>query len=307
MKKSDRILVTGSDGLLGSSIIRELKSQKFKYIFKINRKVCDLENKYQTNKKIKSIKPHYIFHCANKVYGIRGNLNNKFKMININNLINSNLLNAIEKIKIKKFIAIGSSAGYPDKNKKLKENDFLKEVPHLSEFYYGISKRDLLYQLQALKESNKLKFNYVIMNNLYGIGDNFDIENGHVIPALIHKCYLSKKNKRKFKVLGKVTDKRNFLNSIDAAKALIIIAKKSNYNLINLGSKEEISIKELANLIMKISNNKNDIIWERIDNQAVRKRQLDLTRINSLKFEEKYSLEEGLRETYNWFVEKKIK
>ena len=136
---------------------------------------------------------------------------------------------------------------------------------------------------------------------------NFYIKNGHVIPALIHKCYLSKKNNKKFKVLGENTDKRNFLNSIDAAKALIIIAQKSNYNLINLGSSEEISIKKLAILIKKVSNNENDISWGKIDSKAVRKRQLDLSRINSLKFKEKFTIEEGLRETYNWFANEQIK
>jgi Nucleoside-diphosphate-sugar epimerases len=239
-KKNDRILVTGSKGLLGSALVGELKKQGFQKIYKLNRKVCDLENKLETNKTIKKINPHYLFHCANKVYGIKGNSKNKFEMININNIINSNVLNAIKNLKIKKIIAIGSSAAYPNLNKILNEEDFLKKEPHSSEFYYGISKRDLYYQLQALSESKNIKFNYVIMNNLYGIEDNFDIDNGHVIPALIHKCYLSKKFKKEFKVLGKINDKRNFLNSIDAARALIIIAKCSNENLINLGSKNEI-------------------------------------------------------------------
>lgn len=306
MKKNERILVTGSNGLLGSSIIQELKSQNYKYIYKLNREKCDLEDRNLTKKIITDFKPHYIFHCANKVYGIRGNFRNKFKMINTNNIINSNILNAVESIKLKKFIAIGSSAGYPNLNKKLKETDFLNGEPHSSEFFYGISKRDLFYQLLALKESNKLNFNYVILNNLYGIGDNFDTENGHVVPALIHKCYLSIKNNKKFEVLGRVDDKRSFLNSKDAAKAIIIIAKKYKGNLINLGSKTEISIKKLVLLIMKISKNKNKIEWKKIDNQAVKKRRLDLSEINKLKINEKYTLEKGLMETYNWFKKTKV-
>ena len=307
MRKDDKIIVTGSDGLLGSAIVRELKKQNFSSIFKINRKYCDLENKNQTEKKIKNINPKYIFHCANKVYGIKGNSKNKFKMINTNNIINSNLLNAVQQIKLKKIIAIGSSAGYPNLDKKLKEKDFLKGKPHSSEFYYGVSKRDLYYQLMALKESSKINFNYVIMNNLYGIGDNFDIENGHVVPALIHKCYLSIKNNKKFEVLGRVNDERSFLNSADAAKALIIIAKKSNHNLINLASKNEITIKELVNIIMKISNNKNTIVWEKLQNKAVKKRQLDLSILNKLNFKEKYSIELGLKETFDWFKKQKEK
>ena len=206
---------------------------------------------------------------------------------------------------LKKFIAIGSTAGYPNSNKKLRESDFLKGDPHSSEFFYGISKRDLYYQLLALDETIKLKFNYVIMNNLYGINDNFDIEHGHVVPALIHKCYLSIKNNSKFNVLGKINDKRSFLNSIDAAKALIIIAKKSKDKLINLGSKKEVTIKELVLLIKKISNNKNEVLWKKIENKAVKKRQIDLSKINKLNFKENYTLEEGLIETYNWFKKTK--
>lgn len=301
MKKNDRIVVTGSDGLLGNALVRELKKQKFQKIYKLNRKACDLENKSETIKIIKKINPNYLFHCANKVYGIKGNSKNKFEMINTNNIINSNILNAIKNIKIKKIIAIGSSAAYPNSNKILKEEDFLKKEPHESEFYYGISKRDLFYQLEALKESKNIKFNYVIMNNLYGIRDNFDIENGHVVPALIHKCYLSKKMNKEFKVLGSANDRRSFLNSIDAARALIIIAQKSKENLINLGSKNEISIKNLANLIMKIVDNENDIIWEKIPNKAVRKRRLDLKKIEKLNFKEEYTIEKGIKKTYFWF------
>ncbi len=301
MKKNERIIITGANGLLGSSLIQQLKKQKFKRIYELNRKVCDLENRLETKKIISKINPHYLFHCANKVYGIRGNTRNKFEMINTNNIINSNVLNAVKSLKIKKIIAIGSSAGYPNLKKVLKEEDFLKKEPHSSEFYYGISKRDLYYQLQALKETKKIRFNYVIMNNLYGIRDNFDIENGHVIPALIHKCYLSKKFNKKFKVLGKIDDKRNFLNSMDAARALIMIAKKYNEDLINLGSNNEISIKHLANLIMKISNNNNDILWEKISTKAVKKRQLDLKKLSKLNFKEEYTIEKGIEETYFWF------
>tara|TARA_A100001035_G_C27786978_1_gene504938 strand:- start:176 stop:1111 length:936 start_codon:yes stop_codon:yes gene_type:complete len=304
MKKNDRIIVTGANGLLGNSLVKELEKQKFQKIYKLNRKVCDLENKLETDKIVKKINPHYLFHCANKVYGIRGNSRNKFDMINTNNIINSNILSAIKNLKIKKVIAIGSSAAYPDLKKVLKEEDFLKKEPHSSEFYYGISKRNLFYQLQALKESKKIQFNYVIMNNLYGIGDNFDIENGHVIPALIHKCYLSQKFNKDFKVLGKVDDKRNFLNSIDAARALIIIAQRSNDNLINLGSKNEISIKNLANLIKKTANNKNNILWEKISNKAVKKRKLDLKKLDRLNFREEYTIEQGIKETYFWFKKK---
>ena len=119
MRKDDKIIVTGSDGLLGSAIVRELKKQNFSSIFKINRKYCDLENKNQTEK-IKILILNIYSIVPIRFMGSR-KLKNKFKMINTNNIINSNLLNAVQQIKLKKIIAIGSSAGYPNLDKSLRK------------------------------------------------------------------------------------------------------------------------------------------------------------------------------------------
>ena len=144
---------------------------------------------------------------------------NKFEMLNENLLINSNLLKAVLATKVKKILFVGSTAVYNEKLKyNISEDKIFYRKPHSSEYYYSLSKRIMLEQLLALKSFYKIPYVYVIMNNLYGPRDNFDINTGHVVPSLIHKCFLAKKNNKKFEVWGNPNDRRCFLFSSDASE-----------------------------------------------------------------------------------------
>ena len=300
MKKKDKILVTGSNGLLGSQIIKILKEKKENYLG-TSSKNLDLTNYKKLDYYFKKEKPKYIIHAANKVFGIGGNYKEKFKMINENLIMNSNLLKVCNKYKIKKIVFISSAAIYSEKfKKKINESKALKFNPHNSEFYYGISKRVMLYQLEALYKQSKINFCYIILNNLYGENDNFNINNGHVVPSLIHKFYLAKRKGASVYLWGSPKAKRCLLYSKDAARMILKIMKK-NVRIINLSSKYEITIGKLARIISDKLNYNGKIFWKKKSFVSVNSRSLNLDIIKKFNIEENYSLDEGLEETIFWF------
>jgi GDP-L-fucose synthase len=300
MNKKDKILVTGSNGLLGSQIIKLLKKNNRNYISCTSKKL-NLVNYNRIDSFFKKNKPTHVIHTANKVYGIGGNKKKKFEMINENLIINSNLFKACKKYKIKKITCIGSSAVYSEKYKnKIKEKNIFKYKPHSSEFYYGISKRIMLHQLNAITDQSKIKVCYIVMNNLYGICDNFNTENGHVVPSLIHKFYLAKKRGGSVKLWGSPKTKRCLLYSKDAARMVLEISEKQ-IPIMNLSSIKEITIGKLANIISKIYKFDGKIIWVKNDFKGVDRRKLDTSLQIKYKIKEEYTLNKGLEETILWF------
>tara|TARA_B100000787_G_scaffold85480_1_gene63042 strand:- start:9786 stop:10718 length:933 start_codon:yes stop_codon:yes gene_type:complete len=300
MIAKDKILVTGSNGLLGSQLVKLLKNNNNNYL-SCSSKNLDLVNYKKIDSFFRKNKPTHVIHTANKVYGIGGNSRKRFEMINENLIINSNLFKACKKYKIKKIICIGSSAVYSEKYKNnIEEKNIFKYSPHSSEFYYGISKRVMLHQLKSLAEQTKIKICYVVMNNMYGINDNFNTENGHVVPSLIHKFYLAKKNSNSVKLWGSSGTKRCLLYSKDAARMILEIAKKE-VQVINLSSTKEITIGQLAKMIAKTYDFKGKIIWEKKIFKGVDRRKLDTSLQTKFKVKEEYSLKKGLEETIKWF------
>lgn len=298
-----KILVTGANGTLGSAIVDYLKKKKINHVG-IYSKKTDMTNLKSLNTFFKLNKPDYVIHCANKVFGIGGNNRRQFEMINENLIINSNLLNVCKKYSVKKILCIGSSAVYSDKFKKnISEKNIFKFEPHISEFYYGISKRTMLYQLMALYKQSGIKFTYVIMNNLYGIKDNFSVNDGHVVPSLIHKVYLAKKKNAIVKLWGSPKTKRSFLYTKDAAKILFKLLSK-NISVINISGKQEVSIKELLEKIQKIFKFYGNIYWQKDKLKGVSQRNLSRCLQDKLKIQEEYSLDDGLNETISWFKKK---
>jgi GDP-L-fucose synthase len=301
MKKNDKILITGSSGLLGSALVENLKEKKYKNLILINSKNVNLTNLNSIKKLITKNNPKYIFHCANKVFGFGGNQSNKFDMLNENLLINSNLLKAVINSKVKKILFVGSTAVYNEKLKyNISEDKIFYRKPHSSEYYYSLSKRIMLEQLLALKNFYNIPYVYVVMNNLYGPKDNFDIKTGHVVPSLIHKCLIAKKNNSIFNVWGSPNDKRCFLFSQDAAEALYLCMKQKKFNVINVGSAQEYKINDLVKIIKNELNFLGKIKWINSDIKTIKRRNIDLTRLKRTGFKEKWSLLLGIRKTILW-------
>ena len=299
MKK--KYFITGSSGMLGKALIALLKKNKNNIIYESNSKKNNLFNLRKIDSFFLNHKPDIIIHLASVVYGIGGNYQNKFALINENLLMNSNLFKTAVKYKTKKVVCIGSSAGYSSNFLKLKENNYFKFMPDKAEVYYGWSKRTMLMQLRAMREQFKINYKFIIMNNLYGLHDNFNISNGHVIPSLIHKFYLAKKLNKSLKVWKPKDSKRSFLSASDAARGILKIID-SKETEVNLGSKKYFTIEQIIQKISKLYNFKNKIIW--VDNKfkATKKRILDYKKITKLKFSEKTPIDDGLKKTHQWFV-----
>lgn len=301
MKKNTNILITGSKGLLGSAIKKKLIEKNYNKILSPSKKVLNLLDLKKSENYFKKKRPKIIFHCANAVYGISGNFINGFKVLSDNLLINTNILLLANKYKVQKFYFISSSAVYPEKknSSKYSEKNFLDSEPHKSEYEYGLSKRIMYYQLNSIK-NKEFKFKYFIMNNLYGINDNFKIESSHVIPALIHKFYLSKKRSSLVKILGNGNNLRCFMYSEDAAEA-IYKTLKNKKKIINIGSNKEVSISYLVKTLSNIFNYEK-INFVKSKYKPIKKRRLNLTILKKTGFKEKYNLEKGLKKTVEWFI-----
>ena len=295
-----KLLITGAEGLLGKNILE--KAQKNYKIIKSTSKNCDLRDSRKTENFLFKTKPDIIIHAANIVYGITGSKENSYRLLNDNLLINTNILNAAKKVKPRKIIFISSSAVYSEKYKNNIKEEFLNNfLPHQSEFYYGLSKRLFYYQLVTLKKQYKIDFTYVILNNIYEKYDNFNIATGHVIPALLHKFYLAKKNKLNLSILGKKNDRRCFLYASDAARAILKLINKKVI-LINISSKDEITILNLVNLIKKFYKYNGKISWKKLDINSPSRRNLNLDKLEKIGFKQKVSITKGIKETIDWFI-----
>jgi GDP-L-fucose synthase len=301
MKKNNTILITGSRGLLGSAILSNLKKKGYKKILSHSKNELNLLNLKKSDNYFKKNKPEIIFHCANVVYGISGNYKKGFNTLNDNLLINTNMILLTNKFKIKEFNYISSSAVYSEKKRfyKYSEKEFLKGEPHKSEFEYGLAKRIMYHQLNSIKNKD-FKFKYFIMNNLYGINDNYKIETSHVIPALIHKFYLSKLKSKPVKILGNGKNIRCFMNSNDAAEAIFKNLKNKS-KVVNISSKTEVTINFLVETLSQIFDYKK-IKWIDSKYKPISKRSLNLSILKKTGFKEKYNLKTGLENTVRWFI-----
>ena len=296
-----KYFITGSTGMLGRALIKVLKKNRKNIILESNSKKNNLLNFKKLDNFFLKNKPDIIIHLASIVYGIGGNYSNKFVMINENILMNSNLFKVASKNKIKKIVCVGSSAGYSNNYLKMKESDFLKFMPDQAEIYYGWAKRTMLMQLKAMNDQFGIKYNYVIMNNLYGKYDNYNIVNGHVIASLIHKFYLSIKFNKLVEVWKPKDARRSFLYVDDAVDGIIKIMN-SNEKIVNLGGRNYFTIYQVVEKISEIYNYTKEIKWINNKFKATKKRFLDYKKIAKMGFKEKTSLEDGLKKTITWFI-----
>jgi GDP-L-fucose synthase len=299
----DRILVTGSGGLVGSAVVRRLEALEYQNIFGISRKECDLMVTGDVLNLFRDIKPDYIFHTAAKVYGIGGNQKNKALSFYDNIMINTNVIDACHKTNVKKVVAMGTVAAYPGapSERVLREDMIFSGRPHASEDSYGFAKRAMLAMLLAYEESYNLSWAYVISNNVYGPGDNFNTDTGHVVPSLLKKFYDAKLSDTDVIIWGDGSAQRNFIYSDDLAKGLLLVADKF-VGAINIGTFEVINIKYLSNVISEILNFSNNIIWDTTKPNGRGFIPYDLTKLNQLGFKPDFNIKTGIKSTCDWLT-----
>ena len=318
-KNKKKIYLAGHKGMVGSAMYKLLSSSsKSKNIEIITRtkKQLNLLDQKKVEKFFLSEKPDEVIISAAKVGGI--NANNKYPVnfLYENIMIESNLINQSFHTGIKKLIFLGSSCIYPKKAKQPIKEEYLLTGP-LEETNepYALAKIVGIKLCQSFNRQYGTDYRSLMPCNLYGPGDNYNLKESHVIPALIRKFYLAKKNKKKYvSIWGSGKPKREFLHVLDLASAsleIMSLSKKKYLELtnsgshINIGSGKEISILELAKIISKIVNFKGEIKFDKSMPDGTMRKVLDITKIKNLDWKPNFSLESGIEHTYVDFLKTK--
>lgn len=294
--KKYKTLVTGGTGMVGSAINADIK---------LGSKDCDLRNSHSVDILFNTIKPQNVIHCAAKVGGVGSNIKYKGEYFYDNIMMNTNVIEAARKYNIKNLVCFLSTCVFPDNVKyPLTVNQIHQGEPHFSNYPYAYSKRMADIQIRAYKEQYDLNYKSVIPCNIYGPNDNFNIENGHVLPALIHKCYLAKQNNTPLYIWGSGSSLREFIYSKDVATITEWVLE--NYNGIEpiiLSTSEEISIKQLVEMIVEEMGFEGKIIFDISKPEGQFRKPSDNSKLKELIPNFKFTpIKIGLKETIQWFI-----
>jgi GDP-L-fucose synthase len=304
--KQKNVLVTGGAGFLGKKVVAELKSRGYQDIFVPRSAEHDLTEQSKVRDLIRSVQPDLVIHLAAVVGGIGANRENPGKYFYDNLMMGVMLIEECRKGQVDKVVSVGTICAYPKFAPiPFKEEDIWNGYPEETNAPYGLAKKMLLVQSQAYREQYGMNCVYLLPVNLYGPEDNFDENSSHVIPALIKKCIDAKEAKANEVVLwGDGSPTREFLYVDDAARGIVDAAEKYNKSdAVNLGSGEEISIKDLAEKIAGLTGFKGKITWDKTKPNGQPRRKLDTSKAkNEFGFESSVNFDEGLQQTIDWYV-----
>tara|TARA_Y100000992_G_C21261701_1_gene491642 strand:- start:401 stop:1336 length:936 start_codon:yes stop_codon:yes gene_type:complete len=301
----NKILILGSNGLVGSSLVRGFADNNEYEVFKSTRKSANLFNFEETKNLIEKVKPDLIINAAAKVGGIQANntLGTEFILENLK--ININLLEACIPFPQIKLINLGSSCIYPlNAENPIKETSFMDGKLEPTNSAYAMAKLTAIEMGKSLKKDHGHQIINLMPTNLYGPNDSFSEEHSHVIPGIIRRLHNSKlNNESQFKLWGTGKPLREFLYVDDLSEAIKFIVENGiNDDLINVGSGEEISIYELSLLIKEIVNYDGEIIFDETKPDGNPRKLLDSSKLNSYGWSAKTTLDEGLKTTYKWYI-----
>ena len=297
-----KIYIAGHNGMVGSACWRALKAKGYKNIIGFSSKELDLRDQRAVFEMLEREKPKAIVDSAAKVGGILANSTYPYEFLMDNLLIQNNLIKAAHELDIPKFIFLGSSCIYPKMAPQpLKEEYLLTGPLEETNQWYAIAKISGLKLIEALREQYNRDYVSLMPTNLYGPGDNYDLQTSHVLPAMLRKFHESKENNHADIVLwGTGTPKREFLHVDDLANAVVFaLENKMEESLYNVGSGEEISIKELAELIQKITGHKGNIVWDKTKPDGTPRKLMDSSRLKGLGHINSISLKDGVKTTYD--------
>ena len=292
----NKILITGGNGLVGS----EFKGDQY---FRPSSKEYDLREKDQTYRlMLKGFDS--VIHCAAKVGGVGGNMNYKGEFFYDNIMMNTNVIEGARLSKVKNLVAFLSTCIFPDNVEyPLTEKKIHLGPPHFSNDAYAYAKRMADVQIRSYKEQYGLNYKTVIPSNIYGPNDNYDLVNGHVLPSLIHKCYLARENKTPLTIWGSGKPLREFIFSKDVAKLTEWVLHNYNENEpIILSTSEEVSINDVVGIIVELMNFKGDVIFDSSKPDGQFRKPSDNSKIKNYLPEFQFTpLYTGLKETIEYF------
>lgn len=351
MDLSEKILIAGANGMVGSAIYEQLKAEGYKNIVCLTRKDVDLRNQLETEKMFEQIKPAYVFLAAAKVGGILANNTYKAEFIYDNLMIAANVINASKIFEVKKLLNLGSSCIYPKfAPQPMKEEQLLTGALEPTNEPYAIAKIAAIKLCRYFNEQYGTNFISVMPTNLYGGNDNYNLETSHVLPALIRKFLLGKKlaegdydwimrdfelysvgfgfdvskeilnsqaiesilqkigiDKGKITLWGTGNALREFMHVKDLAKACIFLMKNYSFfeigEFVNIGTGQEISIKQLAEIIKELVEYDGEIIFDSSKPDGTPRKLLDISRIKNLGWEPKIELRNGIKMTIEKYID----
>jgi GDP-L-fucose synthase len=301
------ILVAGGTGLVGSAIVRELKRVN-KDVVGISSKDVNLLDRDKTFAYIKTLNPTAIIDAAAKVGGIGGNNAFPVEFLTQNLQIQSNLMDAAHAAKTEKFVFLGSSCIYPRNcPQPIKEDYLLTGELEQTNSAYAIAKITGIELIKSYRKEYGYKWISIMPTNLYGPNDNFDLQNGHVLPVLVRKFVEAKKSNSSEVILwGSGSPLREFLHVDDLAKAILICMEKyDDLQQINIGSGMEVSIKDLADKIGAIVGYSGRIVWDANKPDGTPRKVLDRTKVLNLGWKPSITLDQGITSTVDWYQENK--
>ena len=304
MDSNSKIFVAGHNGLVGSAIVRILKSKGFTNIITVDREKLDLRRTLEVNMFFNMEEPDYVFLAAAKVGGIGANSEYPAEFIHDNLMIQTNVIDSAYRSGVKKLVFLGSSCIYPKFPKMpITEDQLLEGQLEGSNDSYAIAKIAGIKMCQAYRKQYGFNAISVMPTNLYGPNDNFDLENSHVLPALIRKFFEAAMLRHgKVTLWGDGSPKREFLHVDDLAEALVVCMDKyDSDDIINIGTGEDVTIKELAEIVAKVIDFRRTIEWNTSKPNGTPRKVLNVDKIKSLGWEPKISLKDGIKSTYDWY------
>lgn len=302
-----RIVVTGGSGFLGSFVVEALQSRGCREVFTPRHAEYDLRDRDQIVRLYETVRPHVVIHLAAVVGGIGANSQNPGRFFYDNAIMGIQLIEYGRQYGIEKFVAAGTVCAYPKHaHVPFREDELWEGYPEETNAPYGLAKKMMLVQSQSYRAQYGFNGIFLLPVNLYGPRDNFDLETSHVIPALIRKCFEAKENGHEEIVLwGDGSPTREFLYAEDAAEGIVLAAERYDGDLpVNLGTGEEISIRDLAELIASEVGFTGRIVWDTTKPNGQPRRGLDVSRAKELfGFTAAHRLRDGIPKTVKWFVE----
>jgi len=314
MNSNSKILVAGSTGMVGSAILKNLQSKGYENIYSAPRSHFDLTKQEDVERYFHANEPEYVFLAAAKVGGILANKKYTADFIRDNLLIQTNIIDAAYRYGVKKLLFLGSSCIYPKfPNIPITEDQLMTGPLEPSNDSYAIAKIAGIKMCQAYREQYGFNAISAMPTNLYGPNDNFDLETSHVLPALMRKCHQGKDRLDhdlggpfipSIVLWGDGSPRREFLHVNDLADACVFLMQ--NYDQpehINVGTGEDLTIKELAETIADVVGFDGEFVWNTDKPNGTPRKLLDTSKINSLGWYPTIGVRRGIKETYDWYLE----
>ena len=313
LNKGNKIYIAGHNGLVGSAIKRKLEQAGYTNLVCRTSSELDLRNQTAVAEFFAEERPESVFLAAARVGGIYANSTYPAEFIYDNLAIQTNIIHSAYRYGAKKLLFLGSSCIYPKfAPQPIKEEHLLTGILEPTNEPYAIAKIAGIKMCESYNRQYGTNFISVMPTNLYGPDDNFDLENSHVLPALIRKVHEAKvQGRNEVEVWGTGNPKREFLYVDDLADACVFLMENRNYNdigsFVNIGTGEDLTIRELAFLVKTVVGYTGDLVFDRSKPDGTPQKLLDVARINALGWRASTPLEQGIRLTYKWFVENGLK